>query len=89
MANFCTATPQAPPCDPALEFGRHTQTLPWSDWTLELQAATIIGLYSNVPSDGHFETSQTDWMAAQLGNLHKLAKGASPAEDLGNGAVFE
>lgn len=167
MANFCTATPEPPPSDPELEFGRHTQTLPWSDWTLELQAVTIIGAYSNVPSGGHFETSQIDWMAAQLGaapsdrplilafhhpplsidamhggsqkmvdavtkacatagrypdllitghvhdyqrfswtlaghtittivqgnsgyhNLHRLAKGASPGEDLGNGAVFE
>jgi hypothetical protein len=66
MANFCTATAQAPPADPELEFGRHTQTLPWCDWTLGLEAVTIIGLYSNVPSGGHFETSQTDWMAAQL-----------------------
>lgn len=66
MANFCTAAPQAPPCDPELEFGRHTQTLPWCDWTLSLKAVTIVGVYSNVPSGGHFETSQTDWMAAQL-----------------------
>jgi hypothetical protein len=66
LANFCTATPQAPPADPELEFGRHTQTLPWCDWTLALEAVTIIGLYSNVPSGGHFETTQTDWMAAEL-----------------------
>ena len=66
LANFCTATPQAPPADPELEFGRHTQTLPWCDWTLRLQAVTIVGVYSNVPSGGHFETTQTDWMAAQL-----------------------
>ena len=67
VANFCTASPQAPPCDPELEFGRHTQTLPWCDWTLALEAVTIVGLYSNVPSGGHFETSQTQWMAQQLG----------------------
>jgi hypothetical protein len=66
MANFCTQTPQIPTADPELEFGRHTQTLPWCDWTLGLEAVTIVGVYSNVPSGGHFETTQTDWMAAQL-----------------------
>src|SRR5690348_6033928 len=33
-ANFCASSPQPPPADPQLEFGRHTQTQPWCDWTL-------------------------------------------------------
>ncbi|HLJ02749.1 MAG TPA: metallophosphoesterase [Solirubrobacteraceae bacterium] len=66
MANFCTQAPQVPPGDPQLEFGRHTQTQPWCDWTLELAAVTIIGLYSNVPEGGIFQTSQTDWLVSEL-----------------------
>ncbi len=67
LANFCTATPQAPPCDPGLEFARHTQTQPWCDWTLALQAVTIIGLYTNVPEGGYLYPEQTEWLVAQLG----------------------
>ncbi len=67
MANFCTATPHPPPCDPQLEFGRDTQTLPWCDWTLGLEAVTIVGIYTNVPEGGHLETSQTAWLVQQLG----------------------
>jgi hypothetical protein len=66
MANFCTTTPQPPPGDPQLEYGRHTQTLPWCDWTLALQAVTIVGLYTNVPEGGTLEPSQTAWLEAQL-----------------------
>jgi hypothetical protein len=66
MANFCTGTAQPPPGDPQLEFGRHTQTLPWCQWTLALNAVTLVGMYSNVPEGGHFETSQTRWLVSQL-----------------------
>jgi len=52
MANFCTSKPAIPPADPHLEFGRHTQTQPYCDWTLELAAVTVTGLYTNVPSGG-------------------------------------
>jgi Calcineurin-like phosphoesterase len=68
MANMCTPAPQVPPADPQLEFGRHTQTEPWCDWTLELAALTIIGVYSNVPSGGHLEQSQSDWLTEELKN---------------------
>jgi hypothetical protein len=67
MANFCAAAPVAPPGDPGLEFGRHTQTQPWCDWTLALTALTIIGLYTNVPEGGHLEERQTAWLVEQLG----------------------
>jgi acid phosphatase type 7 len=67
VANFCTPSPQAPPSDPELEYGRHTQTQPWCDWTLALSAVTIVGLYTNVPAGGHLATTQTDWLVGQLG----------------------
>jgi hypothetical protein len=67
MANMCTPRPEVPPADPQLEYGRHTQTEPWCDWTLELRAVTIIGLYTNVPSGGHLAQSQIDWLTGELG----------------------
>lgn len=66
MANFCSAAPQVPPGDPQLEYGRHTQTQPWCDWTLQLKAVTIIGLYSNVPSGGYLYAQQQQWLASEL-----------------------
>jgi hypothetical protein len=66
MANMCTTTPQIPPADPQFEYGRHTETEPYCDWTLELQALTIIGVYSNVPSGGHFEPGQIQWLGDEL-----------------------
>jgi hypothetical protein len=66
MANMCTPKPEVPPADPQFEYGRHTQTEPYCDWTLELKAATIVGLYSNVPSGGHLEQTQIDWLTAEL-----------------------
>jgi hypothetical protein len=68
MANMCTPKPEVPPADPQFEYGRHTQTEPWCDWTLELKAATIVGVYSNVPSGGHLEQSQIDWLSGELKN---------------------
>jgi hypothetical protein len=66
MANFCDKTPSVPAADPQFEFGRHTQTQPWCDWTLDLKAATIVGIYTNVPSGGHLEQSQIDWLTGEL-----------------------
>lgn len=66
MANFCDTQPSVPPSDPHFEFERHTQTQPYCDWTLELKAVTIVGLYSNVVSHGHFEESQTEWLTGEL-----------------------
>lgn len=66
MENFCDSKPLVPPADPQFEFGRHTQTQPYCDWTLDLEAVTIVGLYSNVPSGGHLETGQVDWLGAEL-----------------------
>ena len=63
---MCTPKPEIPPADPQLEYGRHTQTEPWCDWTLELKAATIVGVYTNVPSGGHLEQAQIDWLGAEL-----------------------
>ena len=66
MAYWCSSAPAIPDVDPQFEYGRHTQTLPWCDWTLELGAVTIIALYSNVPAGGHLEPGQLDWLAQEL-----------------------
>ena len=66
MANFCAGTPGTPPDDPELEFGRHTQTLPYCEWTLELDAVTIIAVYTNVPSGGHLEDEQIERLTEEL-----------------------
>jgi 3',5'-cyclic AMP phosphodiesterase CpdA len=66
MTNFCDEKPSVPPSDPHFEFERHTQTQPYCDWALELEAVTIIGLYSNVVPHGHFEESQTAWLVSEL-----------------------
>jgi Icc-related predicted phosphoesterase len=66
MTNFCDSEPRVPPSDSHFEFERHTQTQPYCDWTLELEAVTIVGLYSNVTSHGHFEQSQVDWLVGEL-----------------------
>lgn len=66
MANFCDQTPRIPTADSQFEYGRHTQTQPYCDWTLHSQAATIIGLYSNVPSGGHLYDQQVSWLTGEL-----------------------
>jgi hypothetical protein len=64
MANFCASRPTLPPGDE--EYNRDTETQPYCDWTLALGAATIVGIYSNVPSGGHLEQSQVDWLTGEL-----------------------
>ncbi len=66
MANLCTPAPGLPPGDPDGEYGRDTQTQPYCDWTLALDAVTIIGLWSNVPSGGHLTASQVAYLTAQV-----------------------
>lgn len=66
MANLCTTTPAPPPGDPELEFGRHTQTQPYCDWTLDLDAVWIIGVWSNVPSGGRLFPSQIAWLTEEI-----------------------
>jgi hypothetical protein len=66
MANFCDKTASVPPGDPHFEYGRHTQTQPYCDWTLQLEAVTIVGVYSNVTSHGHLEPSQAEWLTGEL-----------------------
>ncbi len=64
MANFCAKTPALPVGNE--EYNREVETQPYCDWTLELEALTVVGVYSNVPTGGHLEASQTDWLAAEL-----------------------
>ena len=66
MTNFCDARPSTPAADPQLEFGRHTQTLPYPEWTLDLDAVTIVGVYSNVPSGGYLEPDQVTRLTQEL-----------------------
>jgi 3',5'-cyclic AMP phosphodiesterase CpdA len=66
MENFCAKGPAIPSWDEGNEYGRDTQTQPYCDWTLALEAVTIIGLWSNVPSGGHLYASQTAFLALQL-----------------------
>jgi hypothetical protein len=66
MANFCAAQPGVPAADPQMEFGRHTETQPYCDWTLNLAAVTIIGVWTNVPSGGVLAASQVAWLASEL-----------------------
>jgi len=75
MANFCDKQPSVPSADPQQEYGRHTQTLPYCEWTLELEAVTIVTAYSNVPSGGHLEPDQINRLAQEL-------KEADPAKPL-------
>lgn len=63
---FCAKSPAWPTADPSGEYGRHTQTQPWMDWTLELEAVTIIGAWSNVPSGGHLYPEQIARLASEL-----------------------
>jgi hypothetical protein len=64
MANFCAAEPALPPGNE--EYGRDVQTQPYCDWTLQCDAVTIVGLYTNVPSGGHLEQAQIDWLTGEL-----------------------
>jgi hypothetical protein len=66
VANFCDSKPNVPAADPQLEFGRHTQTLPYPEWTLELDAVTIVAVYTNVPQGGHLEPEQSARLAQEL-----------------------
>lgn len=66
LANMCTPSPIAPPGDPQLEYQRHTQTLPYCDWCLELEALTIIAAWSNVPSGGDLAPEQLAFITNQL-----------------------
>lgn len=66
MTNFCDSAPHVPSVDQQLEFGRHTQTLPYCEWTLQLDAVTIITVYSNVPSGGHLEPEQLTRLTDEL-----------------------
>jgi calcineurin-like phosphoesterase family protein len=64
MANFCAAAPALPLG--MEEYQRDVETQPYCDWTLTLDAVTIAGIYTNVPSGGHLEQSQADWLASEL-----------------------
>jgi hypothetical protein len=64
MSNFCAPRPVLPPGNE--EYNRDVETQPYCDWTLALAAVTIVGVYTNVPSGGHLESTQIDWLTGEL-----------------------
>lgn len=64
MVHWCAKTPSLP--IGAEEYNRDNQTQPNCFWTLDLGIATIIGLYTNVPSGGYLGPEQVNWLAGEL-----------------------
>lgn len=69
---FCTKKPMLLP--QAGESNRTTMTQPHVHWTLETPVANIIGLYSNVPSNGKIDAAQKQWFIDELINADKERK---------------
>ncbi|MDE1830100.1 MAG: metallophosphoesterase [Thaumarchaeota archaeon] len=69
VENFCAKEPHRTP--EAGEAPRDAMTQPNVYWTLEAPFVTIIGLYSNVPEGGQFESSQLDWFANEMSSAPK------------------
>lgn len=69
VKNFCSRTPQTSP--DSREAHRQTMTQPNVYWTFDTPYATIIGLYSNVPSGGQFDQEQIDWFTNELSTAPK------------------
>jgi hypothetical protein len=69
MRYLCDPTPRLLP--EMEEFGRDTMDQPYCYWTLLDPLVTIIGLYSNVPSGGHIEQTQYEWLVGELRNAPK------------------
>jgi len=76
MTNFCDRKPQVPPSLRAIgmDFGRDTMTQPNCYWTLNTPFATIIGLYTNVPSGGVVKEPQASWFNKEMKNAPKNKK---------------
>jgi len=64
MANLCSTTAAVPAGSE--EYNRDTETQPNCYWTLQSEAVTIIGCYSNVPSGGVIEPDQAAWLQSEL-----------------------
>lgn len=69
VRNFCAASPvHSPDADDA---HRDAMTQPNVYWTFECALATIVGLYTNVPSGGVIEADQQAWLAGELADAPK------------------
>jgi len=66
MANMCSPAPAVPDADPQFEYGRHTMTQPYCDWTAAFEGITMVGAWSNVPSGGNLFDQQVEWLTSQL-----------------------
>ena len=69
VENFCAKDPHLTP--EAGEAPRDAMTQPNAYWTLEAPFLTIIGLYSNVPEGGQFETEQLEWFSNEVSSAPK------------------
>jgi acid phosphatase type 7 len=66
MQNFCASVQKILP--EAGGSGRKSMIEPNSFWTLTAKLATIIGLYTNVPSGGALDDDQRNWLVSELRN---------------------
>jgi acid phosphatase type 7 len=64
VRNFCSKILEITP--DAGEVSRPAMIQPNVYWTLEAPFVTIIGLYSNVPEGGQFDSKQVDWFKEEL-----------------------
>jgi hypothetical protein len=69
---FCTKNPVLLP--QAGESNRTTMTQPHVYWTLETSVANIIGMYTNVPSNGKIDAAQKKWLVDELINADNERK---------------
>jgi acid phosphatase type 7 len=64
MTNFCA--PNASHTADAQDAPRDAMTQPYCYWTLSAALATIVGLYTNVPSGGVVDATQEAWLVEEL-----------------------
>ena len=64
MMNFCAPNPELTP--DAKDAPRDAMTQPNCYWTLTANLATIVGLYTNVPSGGVGDATQEAWLVEEL-----------------------
>jgi hypothetical protein len=64
MRYFCASTPQILP--ESKDAPKVTRMQPNCYWTLTAELATIIGMYTNVPSGGEVDDVQVTWLVEEL-----------------------
>jgi hypothetical protein len=64
MRNFCASGQTVLP--DSKDAPRMAMTQPYCYWTLETPYATVIGLYTNVPTGGAIDSEQQKWLTTEL-----------------------